>query len=112
MKLRCPKCRLLYDALPRDLEHVRQGRGAPLCPGCFVGRALRRLLVLFFVTVLLAGLLLSLTGCCRPGAYGPGPASDGEQQELERIRRERGAAKVSQREAAQKLRHLNPMGGG
>lgn len=53
--------------------------------------------------------LLILCGGCGRG-YGYGPASDGEQQELERLRRERDATGIKMREAEKLLPRL--IGGG
>lgn len=104
--MHCPKCHRYFTPTEREAEAAVRGEPTPICPSCYVARAFRVFLVGCGGLILLGALLCSLTGCCRPGAWGNGPASDGEQQELERIRRERGASKVSQREAERNLQRM------
>lgn len=103
----CPKCSRYFTPTPREAEAVVRGEPVPLCPGCYVARAFRVFLLGCAMLILLGAILCSLPGCAIvPGTWGDGPRSDGEQQELDRIRRERGASKVSQREAEHALQRM------
>lgn len=66
--------------------------------------------------ILVLALVLMLPGCAR--GWGNGPSSDPESLDADREReirlqqRERGAAKTALRDSEEKVRRLNPMGGG
>lgn len=75
-------------------------------------------LIGWMVLVIVIVMVLCCAGCCLNGAWGPGPGEDppdrkplNAQQKAE-LKRINDASRKAVRDAEERLRHLNPMGGG
>lgn len=114
----CEACGRRFEPTRRQAQRMIERREREwLCIHCYVARRWRWGLYLLALIVLV-GCLLSLTGCMRPGAWGPGPGEDppkhkpmNAQQKAE-LRRIDDASRKAVRDAEERLRRLNPMGGG
>lgn len=118
-RVTCEVCGRRYVPTRRQVLRVLERRERRFeCIHCWLGRRWRGVLWLLASLLLVGALLCSLTGCCRNGAWGPGPGEDlpppkglNAQQKAE-AKRIDDASRKAVRDAEERLRHLNPMGGG